>query len=62
MIIFLKWPITGKPAKGQIMCQKTDDLSFDRFTDLLNDGVKLEELNVFWKYCTNCDFRIQLQC
>ena len=27
---------SGKPAKGQIICQRTDYLSFHRFTDLLN--------------------------
>ena len=47
-----------KPAKGQIICQRTDYLSIYRFTDLLNDKLKLSELNVCWEKCTNCDFRI----
>ena len=51
-----------KPAKGQIICQRTDYLSFYRFTDLLNNRLKLSELNVCQKNFTNCDFRIQMQC
>ena len=38
-----------KPAKGQIICQRTDYLSFYRFTDLLNDRLKLSELNFIGK-------------
>ena len=51
-----------KPAKGQIICQRTDYLSFHRFIDLLNDRLKLSELSVCRKNCINCDFRIQMQC
>ena len=51
-----------KPAKGQIICQRTDNLSFQRFTDLLNKRLKLSELNVCRRKGANCDFRIQMQC
>ena len=30
-----------KPAKGQIICQRTDYLSFYRFINLLKDRLKL---------------------
>ena len=30
-----------EPAKGQIICQRTDYLSFYRFTNLLKDRLKL---------------------
>ena len=35
-----------KPAKGQIICQRTDYLSFYRFTNLLNSRLKLSDLIV----------------
>ena len=39
---------SGKPAKGQIICQRTDYLSFDRLMDLLKqqtEAVRTEDLS-----------------